>query len=143
MFEFTDRCVLVIGPDARGRAACDFLRRRGARVDVLAESDTPELREVATGLRASGFEVCLGATSLPEKDYAFVIVGGELSATSPLALEAAARNLPVFSELELGFHQANCLTIAITGTNGKSTTAGLVARLLTGNQRRVMVCGHE
>jgi UDP-N-acetylmuramoylalanine--D-glutamate ligase len=45
--------------------------------------------------------------------------------------------------LELGWQQAKCLTVAIAGTNGKGTIAGLVERLLTQSGRKAIVCGHQ
>ncbi|HVV70375.1 MAG TPA: UDP-N-acetylmuramoyl-L-alanine--D-glutamate ligase, partial [Verrucomicrobiae bacterium] len=50
---------------------------------------------------------------------------------------------PVIGELELGFQQTQCLTIAIAGTNGKSTTAALLERVLSSNHRQTLVAGHR
>jgi UDP-N-acetylmuramoylalanine--D-glutamate ligase len=52
------------------------------------------------------------------------------------------RNIPVIGELELGYQQANCLSVAIAGTNGKGTTGELIESILTHNQRKVARCGH-
>jgi UDP-N-acetylmuramoylalanine--D-glutamate ligase len=49
----------------------------------------------------------------------------------------------MIGELELGFQQSKCLSIAIAGTNGKGTTAEMVERMLTNNQRRTVLTGHR
>ena len=60
-----------------------------------------------------------------------------------LVQSVAAHNVPVIGELELGFQQAKCLCIAIAGTNGKSTTASLVERMLLANHRKTVLAGHR
>jgi UDP-N-acetylmuramoylalanine--D-glutamate ligase len=45
--------------------------------------------------------------------------------------------------LELGFQQVHCLCIAVSGTNGKGTTAELLARILEANHRTTLIAGHE
>ena len=142
MFDFNNKDVLVLGLDARGRAACDYLRRCGARVSALSETNTPELEQSAAELRASGVEVVLGAAEPPSRPFALGVVSPVVRAESPLLRSLAERQTPLLGELELGFQQAKCLSIAIGGTNGKSTTAGLVERILASNHRQVLVCGH-
>src|SRR5262249_57357526 len=52
------------------------------------------------------------------------------------------RELPIIGELELGFQQSLCLNISITGTNGKTTTAELVERILTQTHRKTVAAGN-
>ena len=52
------------------------------------------------------------------------------------------RRVPVIGELELGYQQSLCLNIAITGTNGKTTTTELVERLLTRANRKTVAAGN-
>jgi UDP-N-acetylmuramoylalanine--D-glutamate ligase len=59
-----------------------------------------------------------------------------------LVREAAARQIPVIGELELGFQHAVCLNVAITGTNGKTTTTELVHRILTHSRRKTVAAGN-
>jgi UDP-N-acetylmuramoylalanine--D-glutamate ligase len=64
-------------------------------------------------------------------------------AVSPLVQAVRRRGLEIIGELELGFQQARCLSIAISGTNGKGTTAELVERVLGNSHRQAVVCGHR
>jgi UDP-N-acetylmuramoylalanine--D-glutamate ligase len=137
-----NRQVLVIGLGGRGRAACELLCRSGAKVVGLDFADTPDLREGATALRRLGVEVMLGAATPPERNFSLAVLSPGVPANNPIVQAVRRSDLPVIGDLELGFRQARCLSIAIAGTNGKGTTAGLVERILTNNHRRTLVCGH-
>jgi UDP-N-acetylmuramoylalanine--D-glutamate ligase len=143
MFEFRDKTILVIGLGGRGRAACELLRRNGASVRGVDAAVTEELRAGAGKLGALGVEVTLGATGLPAGDYSLAVVSPAVPLNSPLVEEARRRELPLMSELELGFQQAQCLSIAIAGTNGKGSTAELVERVLANAHRKTLVCAHR
>jgi UDP-N-acetylmuramoylalanine--D-glutamate ligase len=143
MSDLANKFVAVIGLGARGQAACEFLCHRGARVIGVDAADTPGLRAAAAGLGAIGAEVLLGASSLPKGEFELAVISPAVALSSPLVQDAVARNVPVLSELELGYQQAKCLGVAIGGTNGKGTTAELVERVLANNHRRAVVCGHR
>jgi UDP-N-acetylmuramoylalanine--D-glutamate ligase len=140
-FDLANKRAVVLGLGPCGRAASAFLRRSAARVTALDSDDTAELRAATAELRALGVEVGLGVTEIPAGEFDFGVVSPELTAHSPLLLSAANRNLHLLSELELGAQRAHCLTLAIAGTNGKSTTAALVERMFVNNHRQALVCG--
>jgi UDP-N-acetylmuramoylalanine--D-glutamate ligase len=134
---------LVVGLGGRGRAACVLLRRGGAAVHALDTADTVELRGEAGRLRELGVEVKLGATKLPVQAFDFAVVSPAVPQDNALLSELKQRKIPLVGELELGFQQAKCLSIAIAGTNGKGTTAELIQRMLTYEHRKTLVCGHQ
>ncbi len=142
MSDLKNKPVLVVGLGRRGAAACELLRQVGARVVVLDQADTPELRVTAAALAAQGVEAHLGADRPPGRDFALAVLSPAVRNDSPIAAELAARGIPVIGELELGYQQARCLTLAVAGTNGKATTGELIERMLTGNQRSAVLCGH-
>ena len=143
MLELENKLVLVIGLGPRGRAACELLRRSGARVVAVDSADSAELRVVAEELRLVGVEVAVGVTELPERDFSMVVVSPAVPLESELVRAVARRKLPLVGELELGFQQAKCLSIAVAGTNGKGTTGELIERVLTQNHRKSILCGHQ
>jgi len=115
--------VLVAGLGVSGRAAAHALRVREARVTTLdARSQDADLHADA--------EVDLAATDL-------VIASPGWAPTSPVLVAAAARGVPVWSEVELAWRlRAERPTgpapwLAVTGTNGKTTTVTMLAAILT------------
>jgi UDP-N-acetylmuramoylalanine--D-glutamate ligase len=128
MLDLANKQVLVIGLGRPGQAACEFLRRNGARVTGVDQANTQDLRNGAEKLRPLGVEVTLGVSVPPERDFSLAVLSSALPVNIPL-LEAIRRTrVPVISELELGFQQSKCLSIAVAGTNGKGTTADLIPR---------------
>ncbi|HVV00211.1 MAG TPA: UDP-N-acetylmuramoyl-L-alanine--D-glutamate ligase [Verrucomicrobiae bacterium] len=141
MIDLKDKDVLVIGLGRRGQAACELLRRQGARVMAVDPANTPALQEQAAALRPMGIEVALGASDLPKKTYSLAVVTPAVLPGERLLRAVSERNVPLVGELELGFQHAKCLAIGITGTNGKSTTAGLIEQLLLSNNRKTVLSG--
>lgn len=143
MLELQNKSVLVLGLGGRGQAACELLSRVGARVVGVDSQDTAELRASAAALRGLGVEALLGASIPPRGEYNLAVVSPSVRAESKLLQAVRALEVPVVSELELGAQAANCLNLAITGTNGKSTTAELVERMLAHNHRKTVIAGHR
>ncbi len=141
MFELVNKQVLVIGLGGRGRAACQLLQRSGAKVTAVDSADTQDLRAGADRLRPLGIEVALGASAPLKRDFNLAVLSPAVPANTRLLQAVLRSNFPVISELELGFQQSQCLTIAIAGTNGKSTTAELVEHVLARNHRKTVLSG--
>ncbi len=143
MLELENKNVLVIGLGGRGVAACELLRRNHARVLAVDSGDSAPLRQAADKLRALGVEVALGISKLPREDFSLVVTSPAVLPKTPLMQAAVRTKVPMVGELELGFQHCKCLSIAIAGTNGKGTTAEMVERVLTNNDRKTVVCGHR
>src|SRR5262245_51240077 len=77
--DWMNQDVLVIGLGARGRAACEWLRGRGARVHGVDSADTAELRAQAARLESLGVRITLGARELPQRAFSLTV----LSAAAP------------------------------------------------------------
>lgn len=142
MHALRDKSVLVLGLGSSGRAACRLLLARGARVAAVDGADTPALRQEAAALSAQGVRVELGATAAPAMPLDLAVVSPGVPPSSPLFRDIAARKVPVISELELGWQHAVCSSIAITGTNGKTTTTELIEQMLGHTHRRTMAAGN-
>ncbi|MBI3191186.1 MAG: UDP-N-acetylmuramoyl-L-alanine--D-glutamate ligase [Pedosphaera parvula] len=142
MFELANKKVLVIGLGASGRAACRLSLRQKAAVTAIDGADNDELRAAAQPLQESGVSVRLGAKGPPEDPFDLAVLSPGVPLTSPLVQPLTARQVPVIGELELGYQQALCLNVAISGTNGKTTTTELVERLLTHCQRKTVAAGN-
>src|SRR3954451_10754510 len=106
MFELENKDILVIGLGGRGRAACELLRRNGARVVGVDTSDTPDLRHSAESLRPLGVEVALGVSHPPKGDFSLAVLSPAVPSNEPLVQEIRRSNVPLIGELELGFQQS-------------------------------------
>ena len=142
MQELANKRVLVVGLGASGRAAVDLLLRRGAKVVAIDSADTPQLRQDAEGLRGSGAAVRLGVQEPPTDALDLVVISPGVPVQSALVQGLVRGNLPLIGELELGYQQSLCLNISITGTNGKTTTAELVERILKHTHRKTVAAGN-
>lgn len=130
---------MVIGAGRAGRSCARLLAARGAQVRVV-ERDPAAARAVAW---PTGVELCLG----PEQPAA--LDGITLVVPSPgvphdhlLLAGAVAGGVPVWSEIELAARFLVCPVLAITGTNGKSTTTTLLGAMLQAAGQRVFVGGN-
>ena len=141
MAELQNKLAVVAGLGRRGLAACELLLRQDARVVALDRADTPALREATQALRRAGVRLELGATALPELPYDLAVIGPSVSPQDPLLAGLALRGVPIIGELELGFRQARCLSLVVAGTNGKSSAADLIQRVLTHEHRQTVICG--
>ena len=142
MRELKDKQVVVIGLGVSGKAACRLLLARGAQVTAVDSADTETLRCDAEELRALGVTVALGLTAPPEGHFDLAVLSPGVPSELRLVKEMAHRDVPVISELELGYQQSICLNISISGTNGKTTTTELVAQMLKHCHRETLAAGN-
>jgi len=135
---YEGRHVLVLGLARSGRAAVRLLLDASARVTGLDENegmDPPADLEGAR-LRLGAFDDGL----LGEIDE--VVVSPGIAADHPFVLAARAKGVPIISELELGSRFARGRMIAVTGTNGKSTTVSMIGRILEACGTGAIVAGN-
>jgi UDP-N-acetylmuramoylalanine--D-glutamate ligase len=137
---YEDTRVLVVGTGVAGRAAALALLARGAVVTVLDRADSATLGE----LRDAGAAVLLGE-ALPAQEFDHVVVSPGIMPDAPLVLAAQAAGIPVYSEPELawrlrGAHAPGWL--ALTGTNGKTTTTTMLAAMLRAAGLRTAALGN-
>lgn len=132
----------MIGLGVSGRSAVLFLKRLGTSVSVIDAEDTERLRTTADELRSLGVSVELGVSVPQDTAFDFVVVSPGVSLDSPVIRSVLKRKIPVMGELELGYQHVRCLTIAISGTNGKTTTTELVERMLNHADRATIAAGN-
>ncbi len=140
--EFRGRNITVVGLARSGVAAANLLQSLGARVTVTDMKPEPALKALSERL-AHGIRKALG--SHPEGLFTgadmIVVSPGVPSGIGPL-VKARGAGVPVIGELELAYALSDSPFIAITGTNGKSTTTSLVGDMLKTAGMKVYVGGN-
>ena len=139
MSELAGRRVLVVGLARAGSAAAEALLDAGAEVigfDVDPQINVGRLRE-------RGVEVHLEAEEKTlTQGIDLVVKSPGVRADVPLVAAARARGIPVWDELELGARLLSNPMVAVTGTNGKTTTTALLGEMFRADGRRVEVGGN-
>jgi UDP-N-acetylmuramoylalanine--D-glutamate ligase len=130
----------VFGADAYAEAAVALLRQQGARVTLLVPEGQRLPPPVAAALAAEGVTVQPASGGLPARSD-LAVISPDHPQAAELGAAWASQPVPLWSELELGYRHALCLSLGIAGTNGKSTTAQMVGHLLRHAHRRVQVAG--
>ncbi|HXU48248.1 MAG TPA: UDP-N-acetylmuramoyl-L-alanine--D-glutamate ligase [Candidatus Binatia bacterium] len=142
-FDLRGKRVLVVGLARTGVAASLFCSARGARVTATDRKNEHELAETAVLLRAAGVSLALGGheqASLREQDL--LVVSPGIPVNAPLLEDARKLGIPVWSEVELAWRFLRGKLIAITGSNGKTTTTSLVAHILKTSAIPTLVGGN-
>jgi UDP-N-acetylmuramoylalanine--D-glutamate ligase len=133
--------VLVYGLGMSGRAAAKMLLERGVSV-VAVDSKT----DVDVSDLSGKFELWPGGepSELPPPAGGFdaVIVSPGVPMDKPLLIDARRKGVPVIAEVELAAPFINGPIVAITGSNGKSTTTALTGAMLKAAGHKVEVCGN-
>ncbi len=140
--------VVVAGFGVSGYAAADNLTFLGARVSALDESEAGDRLERAALLQSLGATIRLGPGStahLPD-EVDLVVTSPGWSPTAPLLAQAGERGVPIWGEVELAWRLRDPANpapwLAVTGTNGKTTTVQMLEAMLRAAGLRSVACGN-
>ncbi len=140
--EVKGRRYTVMGLARTGEAAARFLANRGARVTVTDQRSEEDLAPVLSTLPADVSKALGGHPERLFDEADGVVVSPGVSREHPLLARAAAAGVPVWSEIELAFRFCKSPVIAVTGTNGKTTTAHLIHTVLEAAGLRAPAVGN-
>jgi UDP-N-acetylmuramoylalanine--D-glutamate ligase len=136
---FAGERAVVVGLGVAGAAAAEVLAEEGASVlvtEARAVEVPPRLRELGVDVAAGGHERShLDGASV-------VVVSPGVSPDAPVLAWAGERDLPVWGELELGARLASSPYVAVTGTNGKTTTTAMIEACLRAAGLDAVACGN-
>ncbi len=141
--QYKDQHIAVLGAGESGGAAARLLLSEGARVSVLDSGDAAAMQEKITALKKAGAEVIAGtAADSDASEYDLAVLSPGIDPATSLVKNFQARNIPIIGELELAFVLCARPVIAITGTNGKTTTTQLIEKMLLGCGVKTVACGN-
>ena len=130
----------VVGIGVSNRPLIDLLVRFGCRVTACDKRTRQQLGETAEELESAGVSLKLGEGYLDNLDFDVIF---RTPGLHPMHLENARRRGSVItSEMEAFFALCPCRTIAITGSDGKTTTSTLTSEILRDAGRRVFLGGN-
>jgi UDP-N-acetylmuramoylalanine--D-glutamate ligase len=142
MLELAGKRVLVVGIGKSGLAAAHFLKERGARVTVSDARPATLIAELSS-LLDEGFIVEAGSHGLLTfRRQDLIVVSPGVPTSTPELMTVRAIGAHIIGELELGAQFLRGEIVAITGSNGKTTTTALMGEILKTSGRPTLVGGN-
>jgi UDP-N-acetylmuramoylalanine--D-glutamate ligase len=142
---YKNQNIAVLGAGLSGSAAALLLRSEGAQVTVLDSAEEKNLlKSTIDNLRAQNVRVICGAPADEDLSaYQMAVLSPGIDPTSRLVRNFSSRGIDIIGELELGWRFCEKIpVIAVTGTNGKTTTTELLAQMLNACGQRTIACGN-
>jgi UDP-N-acetylmuramoylalanine--D-glutamate ligase len=142
--DWMQREIAVIGLARSGRSVATLLARTGNNVYASDAARTPEIEQTAKTLESEGVSTQVGGHDVERIARAsLVVVSPGVPPDAPALRAAHAKGVDVVSEVEIGLRFLPMLRyIAVTGTNGKTTTTALAALLLQSLELRAVAAGN-
>lgn len=140
---FAGERVVVVGAGVAGVAVAEVMVAEGAEVAVSEDAVERDLGAAATRLHDLGVPLLSGGHEPGHLDDATLVVAGPgVPERAPVLGWARARGLPVWGEMEVGARVCDAPYVAVTGTNGKTTTTGMIASCLRAGGLDALACGN-
>jgi len=140
----TGKRIAVLGAGASGIAAARLAIAGGAAwVGVFDSGDPEKLAAADSTLRDAGAETCFGEAALqPPAALDLVVISPGIDANWPIGRAFSGTGTPLIGEIEFAYERCGKPVVAITGTNGKTTTTELTAAVLNAGGQRSVAAGN-
>ncbi|MFU0799217.1 MAG: UDP-N-acetylmuramoyl-L-alanine--D-glutamate ligase [Xylanivirga thermophila] len=141
--DIKDKKVLVVGMARSGVSAARVLKGLGCRVIANDIKKTDELRDVEQELGPLGIELYFGVQ--PDdivEQMDMVVISPGVPIYTPFVQKAKENGIEVISEVELAYRLCSAPIVAITGTNGKTTTTSLIGEILKNAHMNTYIVGN-
>ncbi len=139
---FRGKSVAVVGLARSGLACCDVLTRLGARVVPYDGKPAGEIAEAVREVESLGLTPLVGGAGLDYAGLDYLVTSPGVRKSAPVLQSAVAAGVPVLGEIEAAYRIARAPILAITGTNGKTTTAVLLGEMLRASGIETYVAGN-
>lgn len=143
VMEVKGKCVLVVGLGKSGVASALFLQKLGARVAVSDTKTEEQLPQEIPLLLDHGISVESGHHGERTfRDQDLIVISPGVPFDVPQLVQARERGIPVIGEVELAARYLKGRIVAITGSNGKTTTTALAGEIIAASGHKVLVGGN-
>jgi UDP-N-acetylmuramoylalanine--D-glutamate ligase len=142
MINLTNKRISVIGLARTGLAVADVATKLGARVVIYDRKPAADLADAIADARRIGADARADDASIDLDNTDLLVPSPGVPRTLPVLMDAQARGIEVISEIELAYRISPAPIIAITGTNGKTTTTILTAHMLAADGRETFIAGN-
>ena len=142
--DLSKRTVLILGAGKTGLSSAFFLLNKAKNI-LLSESKelSQENKDKIALLEKSGVETEFNQNSDSFINRAdLVIISPGISPKTEVVQRLLAKNIPIISDIELASYFIKKPIIAVTGTNGKTTTTTLITHLINSSGKKAISCGN-
>lgn len=141
-FDVKDKKITIIGAARSGFACAMLLKSHGAKVFVSDNSMMEKVRTNIENLRKNNIDCEIGQHTDRIYDADLFVISPGVPSTSDVVKGAEARGIKILSELEIASWFCPAPIVAITGTNGKTTTTTLTGQMFTDNHFKCSIGGN-
>lgn len=142
--ELTKKCVLVFGTGISGIGAAHLLLARSAEV-ILYDGNTEKDKEALLAEFPAGSKVRIVLGELPEAEMEqldLVVMSPGVPCDLPVVLAMKGKGIRIWGEVELAYECGKGDVLAVTGTNGKTTTTSLLGAIMQAYHPEVYIVGN-
>lgn len=140
---FTEQTFLVAGLSRSGVAATEYLLKKGASVYVYDDVEDENVRNAAHKLSELGARVVeRGELSDKAERCDVLVLSPGIPVDHPLPVSFKRDGKRIIGEAELGALALRCPVVAVTGTNGKTTTVTMIESILRASGKNAVACGN-
>lgn len=141
---YENKNILVLGMARSGIAAAELLTKCGAHVTVTDQKAQDCFNGTLDRIFALGCENALGREVTEEllKGMDMMVISPGVPIDAPAVRMAEKMHVPVLGEMEAAYRTLPCPVVAVTGTNGKTTTVSLLGEMFEAAGRKCFVCGN-
>ena len=142
--DLKNKTVLILGAGKTGLSSAFFLLNKAKKI-LLSESKelSNELKDKILELKKSGIETEFGQNSDSFINKAdLVIISPGISPQTEIVKKIQIKGIPIISDIELAYHFTKKPVIAVTGTNGKTTTTSLITHIINASGKKAVSCGN-
>ena len=142
MSDYAGKRIAVIGMARTGMAVAEVMADLGARVVLYDKKPAGELTEALTEARRLGAEARPGTDIVDFDSIDMLVTSPGVPRGAAVFAEAERRGVEVVSEIELAYRVSRAPIVAVTGTNGKTTTTILIGSILAEDGRETYIAGN-